>query len=379
MAKQVVLAVAGAGKTYHICHNLDVSRRNLLIAFSHENIHNIRQELLSAYGRIPELTTVSTFDSFVYHNFILPYESSIAEYFNHPEFESRGICVISPPNPRIKNKTGKSIHNPNYVKKELIGHYITKENQYYCATLSELALQIKKRGESLVKRAVRRLNLFFDTVLVDEFQDFRKYDFELILLISKYFHDIVLVGDYYQHSVSAINNSGKPFDENTSYESFVLDLEREGFRVDQSSLVKSRRCSKEVCAYVTQKLGIKIASCEINNGAVVWADEFAEDILNNDEILKLVYNNSDRYKFRAMNWSYSKGDTVKAACVILTSQFENLSEESFCSTGIPTSTLNKLYVAMTRSCGDLYLIKSSTFKKLMKRYQINGGDMVKES
>ena len=371
MAKQVILAVAGAGKTYHICHNLDVNKKNLLIAFSNENIHNIRRELLSAYGRIPKLTTVSTFDSFVYHHFILPYEPSIAEHFNCPEFKSRGISLISPPNPRIEIKTGRYIHNKNYVSQKELGHYITKEKQYYCATLSELALQIKNRRNSLVKRAVKRLNIFFDTVMVDEFQDFRKYDYELILRISKYFPEIVLVGDYYQHSVSAVNNSGKPFDGNTNYESFVLELEKAGFKIDSTSLVKSRRCSKDVCTYVTQKLGINIASCGINEGAVIWADEFAEDILNDDKILKLVYKDADKYTFRAMNWSYSKGDTVEAACVVLTNNFENLAEDCFCPAEIPTSTLNKLYVAMTRSCGNLYLIKASTFKKLMAKYRIN--------
>lgn len=45
MAKRVILAVAGAGKTYHICHEIDPTKRNLILAFTHENIHN----LLSIY------------------------------------------------------------------------------------------------------------------------------------------------------------------------------------------------------------------------------------------------------------------------------------------------------------------------------------------
>lgn len=165
MAKRVILAVAGAGKTYYICHEIDPTKRNLILAFTHENIHNIQKELCDAHGCVPELTTVSTFDSFVYHQMILPYEPSIAEHFGCPKFVS-----------------------------------------------------------------------------------------------------------------------------------------------------------------------------------------------------------SASYTFHAMNWSYSKGDTVNSACVILTDGLDNLDSESFDPEKVKLTTLNKLYVAMTRSRGDLYLIKASTFKKLKDAY-----------
>ena len=55
--------------------------------------------------------------------------------------------------------------------------------------------------------AAERLNLFFDNILIDEFQDFREHDYELIVKLSKCLKNILLVGDYYQHSVSGQNNS----------------------------------------------------------------------------------------------------------------------------------------------------------------------------
>ena len=160
MAKRVILAVAGAGKTYHICHEIDKNKRNLILAFTHENIHNIQKELCDAHRGVPELTTVSTFDSFVYHQLILPYEPSIAKHFECPEFVSCGISTIDPPSKTIKNKRGKSVANPQYITKDKLGHYITKKRQYYCATLSELVLQIKKKRESLIKRVATRLVLY---------------------------------------------------------------------------------------------------------------------------------------------------------------------------------------------------------------------------
>lgn len=49
MAKKVMLAVAGAGKTYYICHKIDFRKKNLIIAYTHENIHNIKKELCDAF------------------------------------------------------------------------------------------------------------------------------------------------------------------------------------------------------------------------------------------------------------------------------------------------------------------------------------------
>lgn len=367
MAKRVILAVAGAGKTYHICHEIDPNKRNLILAFTHENIHNIQKELCNAHGCVPELTMVSTFDSFVYHELILPYETSIAEHFGCPKFVSCGICTIDPPPKTIFNAKGKAIANPNYKTKNRLAHYVTIRGQYYCATLSELVLQVKKKRESLIKRAVARLNLFYDCVLIDEFQDFREHDYELIIALAKQLNDVVLVGDYHQHSVSATNNSGKPFKKKStdvSYDEFVAELKSAGFEVDLTTLNKSRRCSAEVCEYVSKKLGISIISCGDNVGSVIWADGNASEILEDQRIIKLVYKDAASYKFQAMNWSYSKGDTVDAACVILTDNFEKLSDDKFSTKRISVSTLNKLYVAMTRSRGDLFLIKSSTFKEL---------------
>lgn len=371
MDKRIILAVAGAGKTYYICHAINPNKRNLILAYTNENIHNIRKELRDAYGCIPEFTQVMTFHSFVYRNMILPYEPSIATHFGCSSFSGQGICTLDPPPRLIKDDKGERVPNPNYLPKSTFSHYVTKKGQYYCATLSELVLQVKKRRESLVKRIAARLNMFFDNILIDEFQDFREHDYDLIKALAKQLNQVLLVGDYYQHSVSATNNSGKPFknrSNDVSYNDFLTELRQAGFEVDITTLEKSRRCSTEICNFVSHKLGIHIVSHDDHKGSVIWADSIATEILENEKIIKLVIQESSNYSFPALNWSYSKGDTVDSACVILTEKFETLDSNSFSIREIPVSTRNKLYVAMTRSCGDLYLIKFSTFRALKKLY-----------
>ena len=190
-------------------------------------------------------------------------------------------------------------------------------------------------------------------------------------VVAKYLDNILLVGDYYQHSVSARNNTGKPFKTpkgDVSYADFVDGVTKAGFEVDTTTLSRSRRCSADVCNFISSKLGIGIMSTGDHEGRVAWADDMANDVLRNNKITKLVYSEAARYSFSAVNWSYSKGDTMDCACVILTKDFEKLAEDDFSIKKISISTLNKLYVAMTRSRGDLYLIKSSTFKKLQDAY-----------
>ena len=145
-------------------------------------------------------------------------------------------------------------------------------------------------------------------------------------------------------------------------------MQSAGFNVDTTTLNKSRRCSAEVCDYVSRKLNISISSYDGHKGSVIWVNDLATEILDNGQIVKLVFKEADKYSFQALNWSYSKGDTVNAACVILTDRFEQLDKDDFSIQDIPVSTINKLYVAMTRSRGDLYLMKSSTFKKVKNLY-----------
>lgn len=40
-----MLAVAGAGKTYTLCNSIDINEKNLILAYTNENVHNITNEL----------------------------------------------------------------------------------------------------------------------------------------------------------------------------------------------------------------------------------------------------------------------------------------------------------------------------------------------
>lgn len=364
MAKRVILAVAGAGKTYHICHNINKDKKNLILAYTHENIKNIKKELINGFGCIPELTTVIKSDSFVYRYLILPYEPSILKFFQHENFKTRGITVKKPEPQTIDNRP-----NPKYIKKNEIEHYITKSGLYYCDNLSELVMYIKKGRNNLIKRIAKNLNKFYNEILIDEFQDFREQDFDLITALAQEIDNITLVGDYNQHSVSGINNLGKPFKNGrseVSYDNFKTTILNLGFEVDETTLQASRRCPEKICNFVQEKLNIPFKHNNNNIGNVIFVDNDINNIIEDNNIVKLVYENSSKCNFRALNWSYSKGDTFDNVCVILTDKFNNLDSNNFTCENIKKQTINKLYVALTRTRGNLYIIKNSIYKNIKK-------------
>ena len=369
MDKRVILAVAGSGKTYHICNSLNPEKKNLILAFTHENIHNIVSELVKAYGKVPELTTVMTFDAFKYRFLLKPYEFSILSSYSPSIPSIKGITTInSPKNSIVKN--GKSIHNPLYINKEKIGHYITQQGYCYCDRVSELLLNSKIGNEKLLDHVSKNLNYFFDYIYIDEFQDYREYDYDLLMNIVKNCNNILLVGDYYQHSVSGTNNSGKPFSKRKSivpYSDFLNLLQDNKLIVDTDSLNVSRRCSLKICNFVRERLKIDIYGNDQKSGDIIIINdmELAQRVIKNNNITKLVYNKADKMPFNAVNWSYSKGDTLNGSCVMLTNATDIILDISKSCKEISPITLNKLYVALTRSSGDTYLISSSLSKKII--------------
>ncbi len=370
MGKRIILAVAGAGKTYDICAAVNADKATLILAYTNANIHNINRELIQRFGTVPELTTVMTFDSYIYRHILKPYEPTILRYFEAESFVSNGITIKKPPSKRIQQ--GENIYNnPYYFPKSEFGHYV-HNGFYYCENLAELIVCSKKGRDSVVKKAAASMNKFYEQVYIDEFQDFRKHNFELIIGLAKSINDITLVGDYYQHSVAGQNNAGKPFKNRkreVSYREFVENLKSEKFEVDTKTLIKSRRCPEQICQFVSDKLNITIEANNDNTGEIKWlTGKDINEVLENDHIVKLVDRNARDYEFNAVNWSYSKGDTIDSVCVILTGTFDEIDKDTFDATKVSQISVNKLYVALTRTRGDLYLVKKDVFDAVKKYY-----------
>lgn len=375
MDKKIILAKAGAGKTYHICHSIDPKKRNLVLAFTNQNISNIIRELEDAnHGVIPELTTVSTFHSFVYRTFIRPYEKIVASHFKQDEFISDGVEVVYYPEPQTIKKNGVTVPNPKYVKYEKIGHFYTKNQaRIYVERMSELPLRIHNKTESIIRSGIEYLNKFFDGIYIDEVQDFRENDWKLLEHIIKGTNNVTLVGDFYQHSVSGANNSGVPFKTNNTYDLYKSFLQKLKLTVDETTLAESMRCPKKICEFVAKKIGIPFTNNPKNQNqgivTVICNQSEATRILQDNSVTKLLWDDSEKAVFsNTINWGKSKGDTYPSACVILTKILSrNFLNDNF---NLPDGgAKNKLYVALTRTKGDLYIMKYEIYMQAISRIQ----------
>ena len=150
---------------------------------------------------------------------------------------------------------------------------------------------------------------------------------------------------------------------------FVECLKKNKLDVDTTTLSRTRRCPKPICDFVEEKLGIEFGCGNENIGDIYWLDESNVcEILEDDTVVKLVWNNAKRYSFNAVNWSYSKGDTYNAVCIILTDKVADIQNDDFDVHSLTQITKNKLYVAITRTKGDLYFVKKDVFDKVKEQY-----------
>ncbi len=408
MDKRLILAKAGSGKTYTICEMLDENKNNIIISYTNNNIKNIESELFKRFGYIPKNTRVMTFHSFIYRYLIRPYERTIYKFFlesfkgskdkkNGYKYninvnglkalyygKVKGLITV----PLEKNRVNGKV-NSKYITDTHIGHYMIND-RYHTSRLCKLPMKVKCKEKTkigiynknlLVYKAMSTINEYVDYIYIDECQDFREGMYTLLIEIIKLSNNIILVGDYYQHSTVGDNNTGKPFTKpkdkitnstEVSYDEYIQSIASLKVIIDEDTLKTSRRCSYKVCDLVREKLNIDIDG-DLKKGDVqikyVEGDELIR-VLGNDNIVKLTYQNSNKYTFRAVNWGYSKGDTYDNTCIVLSKAYDDILDDNFNVKKIKSkqSTINKLYVAITRTKGDLLFVKSTEFTKYKKDY-----------
>lgn len=361
---KLVLAVAGAGKTYYIAEQLNQQERNIVITFTNRNVQNLEREIEAQYGRVPDNTLVMTFSSFVYQWLIKPIEPFL-QVGDVKGIKSRGLDLHTPlENPKINGK-----FNFKYYKKDHHRHYINTSGKLYIARMADL---FKVQKQPIKKLAFDRLNKFCDVIYIDEVQDFVGVDYDILKMLYRLNSPYVLsVGDFNQHSVSRTNfKSVRPFkrkNKDITKEEYIKGLGK-GLDIDSVTLLKSRRVAEETCKFIEKKLNIDIKSMSKEFGRVELLtnlDEIKEKIESEDTV-KIVYNNAKAYDVNPITtWSYCKGDTFEYTCVILNGTFKNIMSDDFKLKGISQQEINKLYVALTRATRTTYLVNAADFRKVI--------------
>lgn len=337
MDKTVIFAVAGSGKTTHIVETLTGNERCLLLTYTIGNYCNLRNKILKKFNdEWPEQITLMTYFSFLHTFCFKPFLSD--------KLKTKGITYESP-----------NLH----VRQTQKAYYVSKNGYLYSNRLSLLVMKYA------AKRLEKRLLKYFDRIVIDEVQDFSGRDFNFLEFLMDLNINMLFTGDFFQHTYDTSrdgNVNAKLFDDVHSYEKRFED---KGFHCDKNTLNKSWRCGPNICEFVSAKLGIDISSNLDNNAnEVILIDDQSkiESILNDDNIIKLHFRNSSKYGPNHKNWGETKGeDNYGDVCVLLNKSTAKKFFKDDLKT-LPSSTKNKLYVAITRAHGTAYLIEEDKIK-----------------
>lgn len=332
MVKKIINAVAGSGKTKYIIDSLNTSDRFLILTFTINNFNNIKNRVLEKYEYFPENIHIFTFFNFLSNFCIKP--------LNAIKYD--GI-IFNDHRPHYgKYKMGNKIFS-----NEMSRYLIQKSNKFY----------------------INRIDEFFDKVFVDEIQDFTSYDLDWVLSLEKLNSDVTLVGDFYQHTYGTSSNGKKNKNVFESEENYREKYELKGYKYDNTTFSNSLRCDTKICSFVRENLKINIFSNEDHKGHIYSNDLRlngieqlncnVSEILENNNITKLFFKNSSKYKLNSMNWGDSKGLTFEDVCVILNpTSLRCLKQSQTWS----TQSKMKFYVACTRATRNVYLINQSETK-----------------
>lgn len=334
MDKRVIFAVAGSGKTTYIVNSLSTEKRSLIVTYTSSNYENLSKKIAEKFDGIwPENVTLMTYFQFLYRFCYKPFLSD--------RVKARGLFYEPNPN--------------RYVKHNQWKYYLTPEGYFYSNRLS-LFLEKAK----VIDDIKERIETYFDEFIIDEIQDIAGRDFNFLETLMSTNVDMLFVGDFFQHTfdTSRDGNVNKNlFDNREKYE---MRFTRKGFVSDAATLINSWRCGKRICDFVSANLGISISSNRDDEDAtgVFFPSDPAEIavILDNPNILKMHFKECYKYGTGRRNWGDTKGeDHHEDVCVMLNKKAIALHKKGKLR-DLPPSTRNKLYVAITRAHGNVYLI-----------------------
>ncbi len=341
MDKRVIFAVAGAGKTTHIINSLSHDRRSMIVTYTDNNYHHLCQRIIQKFGYMPENITVLTYFNFLYSFCYKP--------FLHEKYKARGIFWETIP---------RSAARYNASQK---GYYISTSKYLFHNRIAKLV-----RQEAL-ENVISRLQKYFDTLYVDEVQDFGGHDFNLLKALCASEINICLVGDFYQHTFDTSRDGTVNKSLFNDFEQYKAIFESIGISVDTETLSHSFRCTSEVCTFIRDNLGIHIQSHKDEASQVLFISDQQRvfELFGCNQTVKLFYQKHSTYSCFSQNWGKSKGqDHYSNVCVVLNPTTMKAYNNSALS-GIAPASRNKLYVACTRANNNLYFFEETKLKAII--------------
>lgn len=330
-----MLAVAGSGKTSYIIDKLNLESNVLIVTYTDNNVENIRRSITKKWGYFPPNIKLLSFYSFLYSFCFKP--------FLLLEYRVKGIDYENYP-----GRFAKDDHQ-----------FISSSRRLYHHRISKFV-----SAKGVMDDIRNRLAKYYTSFFVDEVQDFAGHDFNLLEQLVKANVNVLLVGDFYQHTFDTSRDGTTNGTLHNNYEEYRARFEKMGLFYDNTTLMRSYRCSPTVCNYVSEKLGVKMESHQELDTKITFISESqdVERIVADNSIIKLFYMQHRDFNCYSQNWGASKGVEYDTVCVVLNkTTLEKFNAGRLID--LAPSSKNKFYVACTRTKGDLYFVAEEMLSK----------------
>lgn len=351
-----IIACAGAGKTTYLVNEAikrSKTEHVLITTYTNKNEKSIIEKFFQINGCIPKNVKIKTWYSFLITNGINPYKNDVSKEFygkaiNGVTFSSSISNII---------KTNGKIYSTS-SRREPTKYYIDKHWNVYSDKIAEFAYECNEKSHGAV---IDRITSIYGSIFIDEVQDFAGFDFEIIKLLSKTKVSLLIVGDPRQSTYKTSETRKNKKYSNGNLKEYIIDNKIDGtIEIDETLLVKSWRCCKNICNLVSEifKEYENIVSAEKNiEDYYIIQNTDIDHILETTEIMQLRYNVAEkqvRSCYPAINFGDSKGLEFNNTIVYLTSEMSRWIKNH--NVELKEGTKSKLYVALTRASGKTFIV-----------------------
>jgi hypothetical protein len=330
---RAVIAAAGSRKTQLVIDAAlaaPIKRRVLITTYTRYNCDQIRRRLHAVNGCIPPNVSIMPWFTFLMNQAARPYQSALTGRIDYA---------------KSLNFEGK--HRIGIPKSKPLQYYFDGNANFYRDGVAEFAF---RANWATGGRVVRRLELLYHEVYIDEMQDLAGYDLELLDLLFGSKIQITAVGDPRQHTYST-NRSSK----NKQYRGYAMVdwlRQRSGVCAIETRR-ESWRCNQEICDWADALYPELPATSSRNQDRTGHDGVFR---LSRDDVLLYVekyrptilrWNRSfDTLGLSAMNIGVSKGSTYDRVLIFPTQPMLQ-----YMKSGDPAGLRapEHLYVAVTRA------------------------------
>ncbi|NOX67523.1 MAG: UvrD-helicase domain-containing protein [Chlorobi bacterium] len=371
MTRNLILASAGAGKTYRIVseaiQEIDSGNKVLVVTYTESNQAEIINKFKKLEGMDRDKFHVKGLFTFLLEDVIRPYQSCIFQdrietiYFNKSDPHKANGRTI----PGRKEIQTDGSYNPTY--------YLTScKKKAHTTYLAKLAARVIKESKG---KPIKRLEEIYDHIYIDEVQDLIGWDYDVIKKIAKSNKlDITCVGDFRQTIYDTSTAQKQPKTSTQKLECFKkMEFNSRSMSINRRSIQcicdiadsiysneeykKTQSLVKEIPSEYKEHTGVFVVK---SSDSTRYIKKYNPTLLRHSVRSGNEFNQASLTK---VNFGKSKGLGFNRVLVLPTTRYVDYlkGNKNIFDKDKTDASKNKLYVAMTRARYSLGFVIQDNF------------------